>query len=121
MKLLLQNSTQNVNEPCPPINQTFANPRPDNIMTNDTNNLTPRNNVWKYEAKPSALKSNVQCELFTLHNKIDRFMETFNETTPNLETKPCEILQDNIEFLQNELRSKDEIITTLMETKTGVL
>ena len=48
-------------------------------------------------------------------------METFNETTPNLETKPCEILQDNIEFLQNELRSKDEIITTLMETKTGVL
>ena len=39
----------------------------------------------------------------------------------NFETKPCEILQDNIEFLQNELRSKDEIIKTLMETQTAVL
>ena len=52
---------------------------------------------------------------------IDRFMETFNKTISNFETKPYEILQDNIEFLQNELRSKDEIIQTLMETQTAVL
>ena len=31
------------------------------------------------------------------------------------------ILQDNIEFLQYELRSTDEIIKTLMETQTAVL
>ena len=62
-----------------------------------------------------------QCALSTLHNKIDRFMETFNKTISNFETKPYEILQDNIEFLQNELRSKDEIIKTLMETQTAVL
>ena len=48
-------------------------------------------------------------------------METFNKTISNFETKPYEILQDNIEFLQNELRSKDEIIKTLMETQTAVL
>ena len=39
----------------------------------------------------------------------------------NFETKPYEILQDNIEFLQNELRSKDEIIKTWMKTQTAVL
>ena len=53
--------------------------------------------------------------------KIDRFMETFNKAISNFETKPYEILQNNIEFLQNELRSKDEIIKTFMETQTSVL
>ena len=48
-------------------------------------------------------------------------METFNKTISNFENKPYEILQDNIEFLQNELRSKDEIIKTLIETQTTVL
>ena len=62
-----------------------------------------------------------QCELSTLHNKIDRFMETFNKTISNFETKPYEILQASIEFLQNELRSKNEIIKTLMETQNAVL
>ena len=90
-------------------------------MANDTNNATPRNNVWKYDAKISALKSYVQCELSTLHNNIDRFMEIFNKTTSNFLTKPYEIIQDNIEFLQKELGSKDEIIKTLMETQTVVL
>ena len=103
------------------MNQTPANPHPDNIMANGTNNPTPRNNTWKYEAKILALKSYVQCELSTLHNKINRFMETFNKTISNFETKLCKILQDNIEFLQNELRSKDEIIKTFMETQTGSL
>ena len=115
------NGTQNINEACSPMNQTLATPHPDNISTNNINNSTPRNNVWKYEAKISALKSYVQCELSTLHNKIDRFMETFNKTISNFETKPYEILQDNTEFLQNEPRSKDEIIKTLMETQAAVL
>ena len=108
-------------ETCPPINQTLPTPHPDNIMANGINNPTPRNNAWKYEAKISALKSYVQCDFSTFHNKIDCFMETFNKTISNFETKPYEILQDNIEFLQNELRSKDEIIKTLMETQTAVL
>ena len=66
------NGAQNINETCPPMNQTLATPHPDKIMANDTNNSTPRNNTWKYEAKISALKSYVQCELSALHNKIDR-------------------------------------------------
>ena len=72
----------------------------------------PRNNVWKYEAKISALKSDVPSKLSTLRNKTDRFMEIFNKTISNFETKPYEVLQDNIEFLQNKLRSKDEIINS---------
>ena len=103
------------------MNQTLPTPHPDNIIANNINNPTPRNNAWKYETKISVLKSYVSCKLSTLHNKIDRFMETFNKTISNFETKPYEILQDNIEFLQNELRSKDEIIKTLMETQTAVL
>ena len=46
-------------------------------------------------------------------------METFNKTISNFENKPYEILQDNIELLQNELRSKDEIIkSTFKQTTT---
>ena len=48
-------------------------------------------------------------------------METFNKTILNFETKSYEILQDNIEFLQNELRSEDKVIKTLMESQTAVL
>ena len=48
-------------------------------------------------------------------------MQIFNKTISNFETKPYEIIQDNIEFLQKELGSKDEIIKTLMETQTVVL
>ena len=103
------------------MNQTLPTPHPHNIMANNIHNPTLRNNAWKYEAKILALKSCVQCKLSTLHDKIDRFMEIFNKTISNFETKPYEILQDNIEFLQNELRSKDEIIKTLMETQTAVL
>ena len=44
-----------------------------------------------------------------------------NKTISNFETKLYEILQDNIEFLRNEVRSKDEIIKTLMITQTAVL
>ena len=117
----LRNGAQNINETCPPMNQTLATPCLENIMTNDTNNPTPRNNVWKYEAKLSALKSYVQCEISTVHNKIDRLMETFNKTISNFETKSYEILPDKIEFLQYELRYKNEIIKTLIETQTAVL
>ena len=33
---------------------------------------------------------------------IKQFMETFNKTISNFQTKPYEIMQDNIEFLQND-------------------
>ena len=90
-------------------------------MSRDINNPTPRNNAWKYEAKISALKSYVQCKLSFLHNKIGRFMEAFNKTISNFEAKPYEIIQGDIEFLQNKVRSKDEIIKNLMETQTALL
>ena len=90
-------------------------------MTNDINNPTPRINAWKYEAKISSLKSYIQLELSPLHKKIDPFMKTLNKTISNFETKSYKILQDNIEFLQNELRSENKVIKTLMQTQTAVL
>ena len=114
------NSAQSTNETCLRMNQTVATPSPDNIMSNDTNNPTRRNKVWKNDAKLLALKSFVQWELSTLGNKTYH-IETFNKAISNFETKPCEILQDNVEFMQNELCSKDEVVKTLMETQTAVL
>ena len=67
------------------------------------------------------LKSYVQCELSTLQSKIHHFIEISNKTISNFEAKPYETLQYNAEFLQNELRSKDGVIKTLMETQTSVL
>ena len=46
-------------ETCPPMNQILLTTHPDNIMTKDINNPTPKNNAWKYEAKISAMKSYV--------------------------------------------------------------
>ena len=54
-------------------------------------------------------------KLIVLWKPLIRLFRTFKLR------KPHEILQDNIEFLQNELRSKDEIIKTLTETQTAVL
>ena len=54
------NSAQSTNETCLRMNQTVATPSPDNIMSNDTNNPTRRNKVWKYDAKLLALKSFIQ-------------------------------------------------------------
>ena len=73
MKTFFQNGAQTISETCSPMNQTLAIPCPDNILANDTNSLTPRHNVWKYEIKIFAPKSYVLCELSTLHNKIDCF------------------------------------------------
>ena len=50
------NGAQNINETCPPMNQTLPTTHPDNIMANDISDPTPRNNAWKYEAK------NLGCE-----------------------------------------------------------
>ena len=48
-------------------------------------------------------------------------MEIFNKTISDFETRPYVILQNNIDLLQNELCSKDEIIKTLMETQAAIL
>ena len=45
--------------------QTFPTPHPDNIMADDINNPTPRNNAWKYEAKN--LGSEELCTMRTLN------------------------------------------------------
>ena len=86
------NGAQNINEILSTMNQTLATTCPDNILANDTNNPTPRNNFLKYEVKISTLKCYIQCKLSTLHNKIERFVEIFNKTISNFETKPYQIL-----------------------------
>ena len=41
-----------------------------------------------------------------------------NETS---HSKAFELLQESVIFLQSELRSKDEIVKTLLETQTALL
>lgn len=48
-------------------------------------------------------------------------LSTFLEITSNVESKPYELLEQNVEFLQNKLCSNNEIIKTLIETQVAVL
>ena len=52
----------------------------------------------------------------SLNERLNHLMH--NETS---HSKTFELLQETVTFLQSELRSKDEIIKTLLETQTAVL
>ena len=45
------NGAQNINTTCPPMNQTLLISHADNVMTNDMNNRTPRNNIGNIRQK----------------------------------------------------------------------
>ena len=45
------NGAQNINATCPPMNQTLLISHADNVMTNDMNNRTPRNNIGNIRQK----------------------------------------------------------------------
>lgn len=80
-------------------------------------------NNSKIEAKLSAIKSYVKCEIVSINDKLNVFSEKFNKkikTFDNL-TKTLDLLQQNISFLQSQLVSKDELIKSLMDTQTTVL
>ena len=52
----------------------------------------------------------------SLNERLNYLM--YNETSHN---KTFELIQESVTFLQSELRSKNQIVKTLLETQTAVL
>ena len=76
------------------------------------------------EAKFSALKGYIDCEISILNSKVDQFIESLKETITKIEKRESssiEILQENIRFLQKELLAKTDLIKSLTETQTVAL
>ena len=80
-------------------------------------------NDTKPEAKLSATKSYVKCEITGIIEKVNTFTEKFDEKMRLFDNmaKTLDMLQQNISFLQNQLISKDELIKSLMDTQTTIL
>ena len=80
-------------------------------------------NDTKPEAKLSAIKSYVKCEITGIIDKVNTFTEKFDEKMRLFDNmaKTLDMFQQNISFLQNQLISKDELIKSLMDTQTTIL
>ena len=90
-------------------------------VTNDNSPLTQQN-ILKIEAQLLALKSYVDCELSALTFEIDGFSDSIKNVLSDLqneehENSQIEILKKNVILLQNEKKSKDTIIESLLETQ----
>ena len=74
--------------------------------------------MWEVEAQVTALKSYAKYEISSINNKIGSSFERLNNKSST--EKALEILQENISLLQKELKFKDEIIKTMIETQTSI-
>ena len=96
------------------------------LTTNDNiSSLTKHSDkaFMNMEAKFSALKGYIDCEISILNSKVDQFIESLKETITKIEkldsiSNSIKILQENIRFLQKELLAKNDLIKSLMETQT---
>ena len=73
------------------------------------------------EAKFSALKGYLDCEISSLNSKVDLFIESLKETITKVEKSDnsnMEILQESIRFLQKNLLAKSDITKSLTKTQT---
>ena len=78
--------------------------------------------MLKIKAQLSALKSYVDSELSTLTSNIDAFSDSFKHALANLQKRESnyantDLLQQSIASQENELKSKDRIIQSLLETQ----
>ena len=92
------------------------------ITAKNLNDNFTQKSMLKIEAQLSALKSYVDCELSTLTSKIDAFSDSLKHALANLQKRESnyantDILQQSITSLENELKSKDRIIQSLLETQ----
>ena len=81
--------------------------------------------MLKIEAQLSALKSYIDCELSTLTSKIDTFSDSLKHALANLQKRESnyantDLIQQSITSLENELKSKDIIIQSLLETQNAL-
>ena len=80
--------------------------------------------IWKIEAQLSALKSLVNCKISIIDKRLNTFSETLNHVLKNLEVSQnsnTDLIQENVEYLKKELNSKNELITSLVDTQTAIL
>ena len=80
--------------------------------------------VRKFEAKISAMKNHIDCELSEVTKKLDSFSESVNQLSKMSDIFRKEhslLLNENIELLKNELKSKDEMIKSLIDAQMLVL
>ena len=76
------------------------------------------------EAKFSALKVYIDCEISILNSKVDLFIDSLKETITKIEKRESnniEIFQENIRFLLKELLAKNDLIKSLMQTQAVAL
>ena len=95
---------------------------PENTDSNSTR--PPCSKLFPIEAQLSALKSYVNCEISSLHSKIESVSQSLQVTLKLFQeraNKTNEIFHQNMTFLQNELLTKKEIIKSLTEIQTTIL
>ena len=106
----------------PQIDPKICTKLPENTDSNSTR--PPCSKLFQIEAQLSALKSYVNCEISSLHSKIESISQGLQVTLKvfqERENKTNEIFDQNMTFLQNELLTKYEIIKSLTETQTTIL
>ena len=106
----------------PQIHPKICTKLPENTDSNSTR--PPCSKPFQIEAQLSALKSYVNCEISSLHSKIESISQSLQVTLKvfqERENKTNEIFHQNMTFLQNELLTKNEIIKSLTETQTTIL
>ena len=70
--------------------------------------------------KISVIKKYIDCELSEVNKKINSVSKNMNELSKIFDTIQkgrSVLLNENIEFLKNELKSKDKMIKSLIETQ----
>ena len=79
--------------------------------------------ISKLEAQTAALKSHLKCELISMNSKIETMSEFLDEKfkDSNNQNQNIAMLEENINFLQSELKEKKLFVKTLMETQTAAL
>ena len=90
----------------------------------DSNDTLHFSKTGELEAKFDALKSLVTREISNLANKLDSISLILNQTSKTLEKRGVnnsKLLQDNFEFLCQEILSKDKLVNYSMETQTKIL
>ena len=108
-----------LNYTCTPPQDNIQNP-----VIGKIRNVQQSEDVSKLEAKFSALKSYVMCRISILVQKIEQISENASTMLSNLkqnDNRNTVMLEKNNSFLQKELRSKDGLIKSLMNTETIVL
>ena len=81
--------------------------------------------MLKTEPQLSALTIYIDCELSTLTSKIDAFSDSLKHALAHLQKRESnyantDLVQQNITSLENELKSKDRISESLLETQNAL-